>query len=140
MMDSKAGQSAQDQYLDHEGKSVVIVMTSGPSTPQRCATPFYLGALLASMDADVKIFFTMEGVNLVKKGVPETLTAMPGGKRIIEFMRDAKAAGVRMYLCSPALPGYEIDPRTDIIAEIDEISGGGVLADLILSSDKALFF
>ncbi|MHB8257734.1 MAG: DsrE family protein [Acidiferrobacterales bacterium] len=139
-MDSKAGQSAQDQYLDHEGKSVVIVMTSGPSTPQRCATPFYLGALLASMDADVKIFFTMEGVNLVKKGVPETLTAMPGGKRIIEFMRDAKAAGVRMYLCSPALPGYEIDPRTDIIAEIDEISGGGVLADLILSSDKALFF
>ena len=140
MMDSKAGQSAQDQYLDHEGKSVVIVMTSGPSTPHRCATPFYLGALLASMDADVKIFFTMEGVNLVKKGVPETLTAMPGGKRIIEFMRDAKAAGVRMYLCSPALPGYEIDPRTDIIAEIDEISGGGVLADLILSSDKALFF
>ena len=140
MMDSKAGQSAQDQYLDHEGKSVVIVMTSGPSTPHRCATPFYLGALLASMDADVKIFFTMEGVNLVKKGVPETLTAMPGGKRIIEFMRDAKAAGVKMYLCSPALPGYEIDPRTDVIAEIDEISGGGVLADLILSSDKALFF
>ena len=140
MMDSKAGPSAQDQYLDHEGKNVVIVMTSGPSTPQRCATPFYLGALLASMDADVKIFFTMEGVNLVKKGVPETLTAMPGGKRIIEFMRDAKAAGVKMYLCSPALPGYEIDPRTDVIAEIDEISGGGVLADLILSSDKVLFF
>ncbi|MHB8551886.1 MAG: DsrE family protein, partial [Acidiferrobacterales bacterium] len=53
---------------------------------------------------------------------------------------DAKSAGVSLYLCSPALPGYEIDPKTDVIAEIDEISGGGVLADLILSSDKVLFF
>ncbi|MDA8421050.1 MAG: DsrE family protein, partial [Pseudomonadota bacterium] len=103
-------QAPHDPYLDHEGKSVVIVMTSGPSTPQRCATPFYLGALLASMDADVKIFFTMEGVNLVRKGVPDTLSAMPGGKRIIEFIRDAKAAGAKLYLCSPALPGYDIDP------------------------------
>ena len=139
-MDSRSEQSPQDQYLDHEGKTVVIVMTSGPTTPHRCATPFSLGALLASMDAEVSIFFTMEGVNLVKKGVPETLTAMPGGKRIIEFIRDAKSAGVKLYLCSPALPGYAIDPKSDVIAEVDEISGGGVLADMILSSDKVLFF
>ena len=139
-MDSRSEQSPQDQYLDHEGKTVVIVMTSGPTTPHRCATPFYLGALLASMDAEVSIFFTMEGVNLVKRGVPETLTAMPGGKRIIEFIRDAKSAGVKLYLCSPALPGYAIDPKSDVIAEVDEISGGGVLADMILSSDKVLFF
>ncbi len=139
-MEAGMEQASHDPYLDHEGKSVVIVMTSGPNTPQRCATPFYLGALLASMDADVKIFFTMEGVNLVRKGVPDTLSAMPGGKRIIEFIRDAKAAGVKLYLCSPALPGYDIDPRTGVIAEVDEISSGGVLADLILSSDKALFF
>ncbi len=129
-----------NHYLDHGEKSVVIIMTSGPSTPQRCATPFYLGALLSSMDADVKIFFTMEGVNLLKKGVAENLTAMPGGKRIIEFMRDAKAAGVKMHLCAPALPGYEIDPKGGLIDEVDELSSGGALADLILSSDKVLFF
>ena len=130
----------EQHYLDLEAKSVTIVMTSGPSTPHRCATPFYLGAILASMDADVKIFFTMEGVNLVKKGVPENLVAMEGGKRIIEFIRDAKAAGVKLHLCTPALPGYKIDEKMDVIPEVDELSGGGVLADLILSSDKVLFF
>lgn len=130
---------AEEHYLDHEAKSVVIVMTSGPSAPQRCATPFYMGAILASMDADVRIFFTMEGVNLCKKGVPENLTALEGGKKIIEFMRDAKSAGVKFYLCRPALPGYEIE-TTDLIDEVDEVSSGGVLADLILSCDKALFF
>jgi uncharacterized protein len=127
------------RYVDHDEKTVVIVMTSGPSTPHRCATPFFLGALLASMDAQVTVFFTMEGVRLVKQGVPEKMVAMEGGKPIIEFMRDAKAAGVRLVACRPALPGYDIDVD-NLIPEIDEVSSGGALADLILSSDKVLFF
>ena len=127
------------QYLDHEAKSVVIVMTSGPSAPGRCATPFYMGALLASMDAKVSIFFTMEGVRLVQQGVAENLSAMEGGKRIIDFMREAKSAGVKFHACRPALPGYDIEP-VDLIAEVDEVSSGGALADLILWCDKVLFF
>jgi predicted peroxiredoxin len=118
---------------------VVIAATSGPSTRHRCATPFYMGAILASMDAEVRIFFTMEGVLLCQKGIPENLTAIDGGKTIIEFMRDAKAAGVRFYLCRPALPGYEMEVGS-VIDEVDEFSSGGELADLILSCDKALFF
>src|SRR5574340_1576738 len=111
---------AEQHYLDNEEKSVVIVMTSGPSTPHRCATPFYMAAILASMDADVKIFFTMEGVRLCQKGLAENLTAMSGGKKIIEFMRDAKAAGVGFHLCRPALPGYEMEVE-NVIDEGDEI-------------------
>lgn len=126
-------------YLDNEEKSVVIVMTSGPSTPHRCATPFYIGSILASMDSDVHIFFTMEGVMLAKKGVAENLAAMKGGKTILEFIRDAKAAGVKLHLCKPAMPGYELDVD-DLIAEIDEVSNAGALADLILSSDKSMYF
>ena len=131
---------ADDHYLDNEAQTVVIVMTSGPTTPHRCATPFYLGAILASMDAEVSIFFTMEGVNIMKHGVAENLAAMEGGKKIIEFIRDAKAAGVKLHVCVPALPGYNMQGKDDLIAEVDELSGGGVLADLILSSDKVLFF
>jgi len=128
-----------EHYLDNEEKSVVIVMTSGPSTPHRCATPFYIGSILASMDADVSVFFTMEGVMLAKKGVAENLTAMEGGKTIIEFIRDAKAAGVKFHLCKPAMPGYEIEVG-DVIEEITEISNASALADMILSCDKSMFF
>jgi predicted peroxiredoxin len=130
---------AGPRYIDHEEQKVVIVMTSGPTTAHRCATPFYLGALLAAMDADVTIFFTMEGVRLVKRGVPESLVAMAGGKPIIEFIREAKQAGVKLAACHPALPGYDMDVD-NLIAEIDEISSGGALADMILSCDKVLFF
>jgi predicted peroxiredoxin len=130
---------AGPRYIDHEEQKVVIVMTSGPTTAHRCATPFYLGALLAAMDAEVTIFFTMEGVRLVKRGVPESLVAMAGGKPIIEFIREAKQAGVKLAACHPALPGYDMDVD-NLIAEIDEISSGGALADMILSCDKVLFF
>ena len=129
-----------EHYLDNDEQSVVIIMTSGPSTPHRCATPFYLGAILASMDTDVNIFFTMEGVELCRKGVAENLAAMEDGKKIIEFMREAKKAGVKLHACLPAMPGYKLDPDTDLIEEVDELAGGGVLADLILSSDKVLSF
>ena len=127
-------------YLeDGDEKTVVIVMTSGPSTAHRCATPFYLGALLSSMDAEVKIFCTMEAVKLMQKGVAENMAAMEGGKRIIDFIRDAKNAGVELYVCRPALPGYAME-ETGLIDEVDHIASAGDLADLILSVDRLLFF
>ena len=129
-----------NHYLDNDEQSVLIIMTSGPSTPKRCATPFFIGSVLSAMDAEVKIFFTMEGVNLLKKGVPENLSAMEGGKLIIDFLREAKQAGVKICCCMPALPGYEINPEADLIDEVDEVVGGGVLADLILNSDKVISF
>ncbi len=127
-------------YLeDGDEKTVVIVMTSGPSTAHRCATPFYLGSLLSSMDAEVKIFCTMEAVKLMQKGVAENMAAMEGGKRIIDFIRDAKNAGVELYVCRPALPGYAME-ETGLIDEVDHIASAGDLADLILSVDRLLFF
>jgi len=132
--------SDSDYYLDNDEQSVLIIMTSGPSTPSRCATPFFLGSILSAMDAEVRIFFTMEGVRLIQKGIAENLVAMEGGKKIIDFMRDAKAADVKIIACMPAMPGYEINIETDLIDEVDEVVGGGVLADLILTSDKVISF
>lgn len=129
-----------EHFLDNDEQMVVIIMTSGPSQPSRCATPFYLGALLAAMDVDVHIFFTMEAVLLMQKGVAENLTAMDDGKRIIDFIRDAKRAGVSFHVCQPALPGYKIDASIDLIPEVDAVNRASELADLILRCDKTLSF
>lgn len=126
--------------LPPEEKSVVILMTCGPSTPGRCATPFFIAALLASMDAEVMVFMTMEAVRLAHKGVAEQLAAVPGGKSILQFMRDAKELGVKIHICTPALPGYDMAADIDIIDEVDELSSGGVLADMLLSCDKVITF
>jgi len=123
-----------------DDKLIVILMTSGPNTPERCATPFFIASLLASMDANVKVFLTMEAVRLAQKGVAENTVAIKGGKSVLEFLRDAKALDVEIYMCKPALPGYDMDSHNDIIPEIDEISSGGVLADLLINCDKVITF
>jgi hypothetical protein len=64
---------------------------------------------------------------------------MAGGKRIIDFIRDAKNAGVEIHVCRPALPGYEIE-ADNLIEEVDAVASAGDLADLILSVDRLLFF
>lgn len=130
---------SDSHYLDNEEKSVVIVMTSGPSSPHRCATPFFISAVLASMDAEVSIFLTMEGVKLAQTGVAASFAAIPGGKTIIEFIRDAKLAGAKLYLCKPAMPGYELDDE-NVIDEVDEIANAGKMADLVLACDKSMYF
>lgn len=128
------------KYLDNEEQLVVIIMTSGPSIPGRCATPFYLGSIMAAMDVNVYIFFTMEGVRLMQKSVADRLSAIEGGKPIIYFIRDAKRAGVKLHVCQPALPGYKIDTTVDLIKEVDEVAKAGDLVDLILEADKVITF
>jgi hypothetical protein len=81
----------------------------------------------------------MEAVRLMQAGVAENLSAMAGGKRIIDFIRDAKNAGVEIQVCRPALPGYEIE-ADNLIDEVDAVASAGDLADLILSVDRLLFF
>ena len=130
----------QSAYLDNEEQTVVIIMTSGPSTPHRCATPFYLASVMSSMDIEVHIFFTMEGVKLMQKGVPENLSALEGGKKIVEFIKDAKKAGTTLHVCQPALPGYNMEDSRDLIPEVDNVARASDLADLVMRADKVITF
>ena len=59
--------------------SVLIIMTSGPDTPRRCATPFFFASLAAAMEYEVNMFFTIDGTLLLKKGLAETV--LPEGRR-----------------------------------------------------------
>ena len=59
--------------MSDEEKMTVFV-TSGPETPQRCATPFY-GNIAAAMDNEAEMIFQIDGVLLAKKGVADKLMA-----------------------------------------------------------------
>ncbi len=122
--------------MDEDG-SVFIFMTSGPDTPQRCATPFYMANIAAVMDNEVKIVFQIDGVLLAKKGVSENLKALEGGKLIIDFLRDAKEAGVELYCCSAALDLHNMT-KDDLIEEIDDVVGAAWMMDEALSADVVL--
>ncbi|SDI05246.1 DsrE family protein [Pseudomonas panipatensis] len=118
-----------------EAQRVLIIVSSGPSTPARCAAPFYTATLLACMDAQVTLFLSGEGIRLAQQDVADRLYAAEGGEPISHFIQQAKEAGARLLMCRA--PGVPIDEST-LIAEVDEIASGGELARMILEYERVL--
>ena len=122
--------------MDEEGKLTVFV-TSGPQTPQRCATPFYMANIAVAMDNEAEMIFQIDGVLLMKKGVAEHLFAKEGGKSIIDFIREAKEAGVEMRVCSAALQLHDMSEE-DLIEECDGVVGAAYMVDIGMESNLVL--
>ena len=124
--------------MTDEGK-VTIFVTSGPETPQRCATPFYMANIAAAMDNEAEMIFQIDGVLLMKKGVSENLFAKEGGKSIIDFIREAKDADVEMRVCSAALQLHDMT-EDDLIEECDGVVGAAYMTDVGLDSELVLTY
>ncbi len=124
--------------MEDEGK-VVIFVTSGPDTPQRCATPFYMASVAVAMDQEADMIFQIDGVLLLKQGVAEEMTAKEGGKKIIDFIREAKEADVEMRVCSAALQLHDMTPQ-DLIEECDGVVGAAYMTEQGLEADMVLCY
>ena len=124
--------------MDDEGK-VTIFVTSGPDTPQRCATPFYMANIAAAMDNEAEMIFQIDGVLLMKKGVSDNLFAKEGGKSIMDFIQDAKEADVEMRVCSAALQLHDMT-EDDLIEECDGVVGAAYMTDVGLDSELVLTY
>ena len=123
--------------FDDDESKVLVFMTSGPETPQRCATPFYMATMSVVMDCEAVLVCQIDGVLLMKKGVAESMEAMEGGKSILGFIRDAKDAGVEIYVCSAALQLHGMSPE-DLIPECDGVVGAAYMVEQGLESSMVL--
>jgi len=101
---------------------ILIVMTSGPETPRRCATPFFFATLAAAMDYEVTMFFTIDGTLLLKKGVAENVYPKAGGKPISAFIQDAIDAGVKFTACTASTELNDINLE-DIMDGVKMVGG-----------------
>jgi len=119
--------------------SILLFMTSGPGTPQRCATPFYMATVVAAMDNQAEIVFQIDGILLMKRGVAEKLVAKEGGKTVLEFIREAKQAGVTMKVCSAALQLHDMT-EADLIPECDGVVGAAYMVDRALECTRVLSY
>ena len=104
---------------------VMIIMTSGPDTPRRCATPFFFASLAAAMEYDVTMFFTIDGTLLLKKGLAETVFPKAGGKPVSDFIQDALDAGVKFLACTASTELHDLQV-SDLIDEVKMVGGASM--------------
>ncbi len=104
---------------------VMIIMTSGPDTPRRCATPFFFASLAAAMEYEVSMFFTIDGTLLLKKGLAETVFPKEGGKPVSAFIQDALDAGVEFLACTASTELHDMQP-SDLLDGVKMVGGASM--------------
>jgi hypothetical protein len=127
--------------VDDDAKKILYVQTHGVDMPERSATPFYLAAAGAAMDAEVGIYFTMNGPTLLQKGVPDRLIVPKkggGGKALAFFIKQAVDCGVKLYVCQPSLDLHAL--KLDDLIEGVEMIGGAAFNDMALEADAVIAF
>jgi predicted peroxiredoxin len=101
---------------------VMLIMTSGPDTPRRCATPFFFATLAAAMDYEVTMFFTIDGTLLLKKGMAETVFPKEDGEPVSKFLQDAIDAGVEFTACTASMELHGLEAE-DLIDDVKMVGG-----------------
>jgi predicted peroxiredoxin len=122
-----------------EQKKILMMLTSGPGTPERCAAPFFFAIGAAKMGHDVSLFFTMQATQLLKCGVAEHICAKEGGRPLSDFIQRALDSGVKFYICSASLELNDMS-QTDLIEEVDNLVSSTFLTKRGLESDLVLSF
>lgn len=126
-------------WTDAGESKILYVQTHGVNDPGRCATPFFLAASAAAMEAEVMIYFTMYGPTLLQRDVIAKIG--PKGDRgqpLSYFIEQATGLGVRLLVCQPSL---ELNDLTlDDLIDGVEMIGGAAFNDLAVEADAVVSF
>ena len=118
-----------------EKKSILYVQTS--DDPQRQYSPLVLAQTAKAMGIDAKVYYLGQGLRVLLPGVAEKikLGTFPSVK---EMLDKTISMGVECFVCeaSKQMLGWE---RVELIPGL-KIVGAATLNDLVLESDKAMWF
>ena len=116
-------------------KLIIIMANTDPRNGEELGAPIFQASVAAAMSYDVEVICTATASKLMKKGVAEKLFPKAGDARsVYEFIKDAHAAGVKFYCCSPGLDLCNMQ-KEDLIAECTGIVGAAHFIDEIMNGD-----
>ncbi len=109
-----------------------MIIFCGSDDPQKAFPPFMLGSGALATDMEVTMFFTMSGLNIVKKGGADKIVLPGAPKTLPEFIKVMQEGGAEMIACSAAFPIAKIKEE-DLI---DGVECGGV-ATFVIGAEEA---
>jgi predicted peroxiredoxin len=116
-------------------KLLIVMANTDPRNGEELGTPFFQASVAAAMDYEVHVICTATSGRLMKKGVAENLVVKPGSpKTVYDFIKDAHAAGVKFFCCSPSLDLFDMK-HEDLIPECGSVVGGAQLIEEIMETD-----
>lgn len=116
---------------------VIVVWSCGPDRPggaMLAAAPFVYALAARALDQDVEMHFTSSAVRwLVADEADTAYTDRARSKTVRDFIREAHAAGVKLYACAMARHEHARDEA--LIDEIDGVAGAATVVDAAAEPD-----
>lgn len=126
-------------WTNEYDSKILYVQTHGVNDPARSATPFFLAASAAAMDAEVMIYFTMYGATLLRRDVIDKIGPKgDSGQPLRRFIEQATSLGVRLLVCQPSLDLNDLAIE-DLIDGVEMI-GGAAFNDIAVNADAVISF
>lgn len=114
---------------------IVLLVNTDPRHPAELGAPLHHAAVAAAMDYDVDVICTAAAGALMKRGFAETLrVAADSPKTVLDFIRNAHAAGARFFCCTANL-GLHGMTADDLIPECAGLIGTATFMAEIMETD-----
>lgn len=116
-------------------KSILYVQTS--DAPERQYSPLVLAQTAKSMDVEAKVYYLGQGLRVLVPGMAEKIK-LGNFPSVREMIDKTLAMGIQIYVCeaSKQMLGWD---KADLIPGL-KIVGAATLNDLVLESDKTMWF
>ena len=115
-----------------------MVVFCGSDEPQKAFPPFMLGSGALALDMELVLFFTMNGLNIVRKDGADVIKIDGAPKTLPEFIETVKEGGATLLACSAAFPIVECSEE-DLIDGV-ECSGVATFVAEAEEADVVLTF
>lgn len=109
-----------------------MVVFCDSDAPEKACPPFMLGLGALASELDVMLFFTMSGLNIIKRGGAKDIQLPNAPMTLPEFVQKARDMGARMVACSAVFPMAGVTEE-DII---EGVTIGGV-ATFVSEAEEA---
>jgi predicted peroxiredoxin len=117
-------------------KLTIIMANTDPRNVEELGAPIFQASVAAAMNYEVDVICTSIAAKLLKKGVADKLTMKLGDARTVyDFIKEAHAAGVKFYCCSPGLDLFDMH-REDLIPECAGIVGAAHFIEGIMTGES----
>ncbi len=116
-------------------KLIIIMANTDPRNGEELGAPIFQASVAAAMSYEVEVICTGTAAKLLKNGVAAGLTVSPGDTRSVhDFIKEAHAAGVKFYCCSPGLDLFGMH-KEDLIPECSGVVGAAHFIEQIMSDE-----
>ncbi len=115
-----------------------MLVFCGSDKPEHAFPPFMLGAGALAMDMELTLFFTLSGLNIIRKGGVEKIVLPGAPKSAPEFLKILQDGGAKLIACSAAFP--IVDMKEEDLIEGVECGGVVTFLDAAEEADIVLTY